>query len=244
MALLSSLHLQRIFLYQAYGDISPDTRMLIAPSSTFYLYSARSISAHSLSDNQQKLFNNVKPIKVLQARSRLKQRQPRASSAGSGKVVRVVSGSGGEGECLSLVCEHGEIIVLDSNLQYVGSYFLLQAASLIDLVVSQALQFLAVLLDDYSLEVVNLYTQALLFSFPAPPRPEIYAPSPFIHTLHFFDSTSPSFFALVTGTLAVQHYSEKGSQMSATDLKVSCAGVQPSGPMIFLGEELALAAGC
>jgi hypothetical protein len=95
MALLSSLHLQRIFLYQAYGDISPDTRMLIVPSSIFYLYSARNISAHSLSDNQQKLFNNVKPIKVLQARSRLKQRQPRTSSASSGKVVRVVSGSGG-----------------------------------------------------------------------------------------------------------------------------------------------------
>lgn len=49
-------------------------------------------------------------------------------------------------------------------MEYIGSYFYFKLAHIAYLYANNTHQFLAILLDNNTVEVVNLYTQALLFS--------------------------------------------------------------------------------
>ncbi len=59
---------------------------------------------------------------------------------------------------------------MDPKLSYLGSYYCLKVTSIIDITCNENYQFICILYDDNTLEVVNLYTQNLLFPVVLPER--------------------------------------------------------------------------
>lgn len=49
-------------------------------------------------------------------------------------------------------------------MEYVGSYFYFKVLHITEIYTNKCHQFLAILLDNNSIEVVNLYTQSLIFT--------------------------------------------------------------------------------
>ena len=80
------------------------------------------------------------------------------------KVFKTINGKGGRGDFIALLLEHGEICLIDSELKYIGSYHYLKIHNILDIVCNESHQFMAILADDNSLEVVNIYTQNILFT--------------------------------------------------------------------------------
>ena len=58
------------------------------------------------------------------------------------------AGCGGEGDFVALVLERGEIMLLSSLLEYIGSYHYLKVSSILQIVCNKNTQFLALLLDN------------------------------------------------------------------------------------------------
>lgn len=64
---------------------------------------------------------------------------------------------------MGVVLEKGEILIFNHRLEYVGSYFYFKVGLITELYSNKCHQFIAILLDNNTIEVVNLYTQKEIF---------------------------------------------------------------------------------
>ena len=100
-------------------------------------------------------------------RLKLKKHSKTTKKQEKTKVFKVIDGKGGRGDFIALLLEHGEICFLDTDLKYIGSYHYLKIHSVVDILCNDAYQYVSILTSDNTLEVVNIYTQQILFSVEA-----------------------------------------------------------------------------
>lgn len=102
MAILSTLHLEQIFLYQSYHEVSLDSKILTVDPTNFVVYNCRSFKAYCLCSNEEREFDNVKPMKILKNRNKLR-RPSMPSSKEKSKVYKVIDGKGGVGNFVCIL---------------------------------------------------------------------------------------------------------------------------------------------
>jgi hypothetical protein len=155
-------------MYQSYHEVLSEARMLLINWHSFYVFSSRHFQAYLVNQNEEKEFSHQKPMKVLKNRLKMRSKGSRPEKKEKMRVFKIIEGKGGKGDFLALLLEHGEICLLDPELKYIGSYHYLKVHNVVDVVCNDSYQFIAILCDDNSLEVVNIYTQNLLFTVVLP----------------------------------------------------------------------------
>lgn len=124
-------------------------------------------------------------------------------------------------------------------MEYVGSYFYFKVLHITEIYTNKCHQFLAILLDNNSIEVVNLYTQSLVFTVKPETDPALkanYRPDSSMHAsstshkprpqrlagvslVNFMDpEISSCFLSVITKGGKVIHYSESGILLASINL--------------------------
>jgi hypothetical protein len=132
-------------------------------------------------------------------------------------------------------------LVFDGNMEYIGSYFYFKVMHITELVCNKCHQFIAILLDNNTVEIVNLYTQNQLFTARAAESDQSLRtsnrPDSSLHSsltghksrpqrafglslVKFMDNDiSNCFLSVVSKMGRVSHYSEKGVLLSTINLE-------------------------
>jgi hypothetical protein len=155
--------------------------------------------------------------------------------------------------------------MFNCNLEYVGSYYYFKVLHITELFCNKGHQFIAILLDNNTIEIVNLYTQNLLFTVKPfendvltitksnlRPDSSLYSSvmghknrsnksSTGINLVHFMDADiSNCFLSVISKTGKVSNYNEKGVLLTSINLEERL-GDNIQGSMIYDDEELVIA---
>lgn len=85
-------------------------------------------------ENEEKQFTNMKPLKIMKNRMKLKGRSSQhLVHKERNKVYKVVEGKGGKGDFVCLILEQGELCFIGSSLNYIGSYHSLKINNIVDI---------------------------------------------------------------------------------------------------------------
>ena len=211
-------------------------------------------------ENEEKKFSNNNPAKVLKSRLKLKQRhRQHVAMTEKARVLKVFEGQGGKGDFICIVYDHGELFLFNSKLEYVGSYYFMKVNTIVGVTTNENHQFIALYLEDNTIEIVNIYNQTTIFSITpsqhSPKKNPTNNSTPQGRTpkksnlgyqgsvkhVSFMDMETTYFFlAVVTQDLTVHHFNPSGVLLSSSALDEDRVNNWDNMQMIYEGEEFVL----